>query len=398
MIRAGLLLLIVLLGATQAATAQNRSVSHSVWSIAADRVTVRFMLPASEARKIVARGAPPPSTEKVAQYVLDRLSVAASGTPCAAIDQGYDIGRIDTLAAGAGLYGFEVIFQCPNRGELLLGNAVLFESQPAHIDFAQIEADGHVTSQLFTAGHEQLRVAASSSTSAGFFEYLRLGIGHILHGIDRICFLIGMLLLARGGRDSLGIVAGLMFGYSVSVVVALEGDVVPSGAGIEAAMGFLIALIAAQIVARQVRPHLVEYVSGGALLLLAAVATQSRGAQTAWLVGGLGIFAVALLRLAAVHRFAALLVLAAAFGFWDGFALPGDYARLQWWHQIPSLQMMGFNVGAMLTNTLLVALCFTAYLLVRERKISMLGDLAKDFAVSALAGMGTFWMISRLYV
>ena len=109
-------MMLVLLGllAMHPASAEQRSISHSVWSIAQDRVTLKYVMPVVESTQL-AHGALLPSAEQAASEVLARVAVRASGSACIAIDQGYDIGRINTLAVGAGLYGFEIIFQCPER-------------------------------------------------------------------------------------------------------------------------------------------------------------------------------------------------------------------------------------------------------------------------------------------
>jgi HupE / UreJ protein len=388
--------LIGLVIAIRPAIAEDRSVSHSDWLIAKDRVTLRFVLPVTEARRLTSRGLPPPSTEKVASYILDRVSVSASGTLCTAIDQGYDIGRIDSLSVGSGLYGFEIIFQCPSPLDLVLRNAVLFERAPQHVDFARIEQDGVVVTQLFTKGREEIKIHSSGVRQAGISEYIGLGVRHILHSLDRICFLAGLLVLLRSRRDLMGLVTGLLLGYAAALGVEAGGFAIPNMPAVESAMGFLVASLAAQSIAWEARrPRIVASVVGVAMLLIGVTALLVRG-QIGWLAVGLGIFAASLLS-NAPRRGLPILALPAVFGFLDGLVLPGDFAGLELSRQIPFLGLFAFNTGALLGDAFLLGAGVGAALLVRRRNIAAPGAMVKDLAATVLAGLGTFWMLSRMY-
>jgi HupE / UreJ protein len=375
------------------AFAESRTVSHSDWLIVQDRVTLRFLLPVAETRGLVARGLPPPSVEQVAAYILDRVSVSVAGSVCPAI------GRIDPLSVGSGLYGFEIIFKCPRGGDLVLRNAVLFDRFPRHVNFARIEANGRTLDQLFTAGRERLEVPETGHASTvGAGKYSRLGAGHILHNLDRLFFLIGLALLARGRREFFSAATAMCLGYAASVAACASGYVVAHPEWVDAAVGLLIALLGAQIVARQVlRPHRVAAVVGAALLLIGVYTLFTRGAQAAMLPFGFGIFAFCILLLGPEHRCFGLAALTATFGFLDGLVLPGDYARLRLWRELLASNLIAFDAGTVLTNGLLVAIVSLVFGLLQRTRLRPPGTIAKDLAATLLAGTGVFWMLSRLY-
>jgi HupE / UreJ protein len=397
-----LVLLLALLGPVglvHTAIAESRSVSHSDWLIVQDRVTLRFLLPVAETRGLVARGLPPLSVEQVAAYILDRVSVSAAGSVCPAIDQGYDIGRIDPLSVGTGLYGFEIIFKCPRGGDLVLRNAVLFDRFPRHVNFARIEANGRTLDQLFTAGRERLEVPETGfAAPVGAGEYSRLGASHVLHNLDRLFFLMGAALLARGRREYLSAATAMCLGYAVSVTACASGFVVAHPEWVDAAVGLLIALLGAQIVAREGRrPRRVAAVVGAALLLIGVYALIARGAQAAMLPFGFGIFASCILLMNPEHRRFGLAALTASFGFLDGLVLPGDYARLQLWRELVASKLIAFDAGAVLTNGLLIAIVSLIFGLLQRTRLPVPQTFAKDLTATLLAGTGVFWMLSRLY-
>jgi hypothetical protein len=92
-----------------------------------------------------------------------------------------------------------------------------------------------------------------------------------------------------------------------------------------------------------------------------------------------------------------IVALPAVFGFLDGLVLPGDFAGLELSHQVPFLGLFAFNTGALLGDVLLLAAGLSAALLVRKQNIAAPGAMVKDLAATALAGVGTFWMFSRMY-
>ncbi len=171
--------------------------------------------------------------------------MASSGASCSAIDQGYDLGRVDPLAVGADFYGFELIYRCADATPSKLLNSVLFGSMPGHVDFARIRTQGHVVEQLFTAGQQQLALpAAGAPMAAGVGAYLRIGLTHVLGSADHWLLLLGAVLLVRRRRDVGYLMLALAGGYLVSLAVSCAGWIEPRASLVEAFVGLLVALLA----------------------------------------------------------------------------------------------------------------------------------------------------------
>ena len=90
------------------------------------------------------------------------------------------------------------------------------------------------------------------------------------------------------------------------------------------------------------------------------------------------------------------LLLPALFGFLDGQVLPGDYARLQLWNQIPLFDLWVFNAGSMLGAVAVILLAYGALVWLRKQKYTPSAAIVKDIAAAGLAGMGGFWMLLSL--
>jgi hypothetical protein len=381
--------------ASQSAGAQTRSVSHTVWVISGDQVTVRVVFPAVEARRMAAPGLPQPSNDALAAYLLDHLGVEAAGSSCEAIDQGYDIGRVNALAVGTGLYGFEIIFHCTRSTRPILKDALLFDRTPQHIDYARIETEGLTLSQLFTAKRQTIDLGLSLE-SAGPSAYASLGASHIVHSEQRLCFLLGLLLLTRTRRDWLVAAAGLSCGYVASVLIVAT-DWVPQMPSLESSIGLLVAVCAAQWVAEQNRePHRLALGLGFALLLLSVIVGRFSG-TSAWTLLGAAIFCSGCLVFSARRPTVAVFVLPLLFAGLDGVVLQGDYTRLHLWRVLGSPTLLFFNVGALLTELGIMTALYAASLWwARSRRRTAFDPVAAEVAATALAGLGAFWMLIQL--
>ena len=350
----------------QPQAAPRRSVSYSAWLLEDDAVTARLVLPAAEAASLVGKSMPLLSTENLARYVLGHVSVSSDDAPCAPADQGYDIGKINPLSLGPGLYGFEIIFRCPTAGSLSLRNALLFDEASQHIDFARIERGAAHATQLFTAARQVLPIAESGALpAAGADRFMVLGGSHVWRAVEWLCAILGFFLLTRTRRQLAEVFAALALGYAASfclVACGLIADVELLNSG----MGFVVAGVAAVMVRRSLRPEPVAGASAGG--------------------GSLP-----------------LVVLPALGGLFDGLVLPGDYSRLHQWGELSAVNLAAFAAGSLLIEAVLLVACaaVAAFATGRARRhhvrTDVLAPVAGDIAAAAFAGLGSFWLLSRLH-
>ena len=401
--RAALLAGCLWLAAATACCAQGRSVSYSTWRVAADSVTLRFRLPAGEAQQLVGAGVPVLTSQRLGDYLLAHVSVRGAGRSCQAIDQGYDIGRVDPLAVGNDYYGFEIVFRCESMTDLVLGDSALFERVPSHLNFARVERDGRISEQLFTRARQQLRLTAGQGLpSAGIGRYLRLGVGHILDSPDRLCVLLAMLILWRCKRDVVFGVAGVGLGYALALVASALTAAEPRSNLLEAAFGLMIGVLAFASVVRQIeRARSALVVAWPALLLLLALVAVARHAPaSAFMLAGTALFAGSFLALIARAPARAYLQLlpAAVFGFLDGWVLPSMQAAMQLPKAVQLPMLVGFDLGAWLGAALLMLLGIGAWGVLRGRPRLLPARPLTEVVAACLAAAGSFWLLTRLQI
>lgn len=378
------------------------SVSYSTWTISPEKIILKFVLPVAEAQQLTGTRIPLVTVNKLEGYLLKRVAVTSGGEDCPAMDQGYDLGRVDPLTVAPGFYGYEIFFKCAGRPtSYVFGNHVLFDRDPRHVDFARIEsANGRFVSQVFTAGRQQLRVpAAGALPAAGFGRYVHLGWLHIRGSWDRLCLLLGLLLLMRRKQDLAYGGAGLLAGYLLSLAQSTGTSMMPRTTLLEAFIGFLVALIAAELAAREGdRGRIAAFGSLG-LAVLAIVAAFTYGGGPA-----LVLFGAALLTggfLAAFRRFPgwpaySLAGLGLIFGYLDGFVLPIDVAPSQLPAHAVAWMSAGFVLGAALTCLALLLAAGGVLVLLRKREPLLPSALVHDFVAAGLGGLGVFWLLTRL--
>jgi hypothetical protein len=381
--------------------AAGRSVSYSTWIVSGNLVTLRLLLPVSEARRLVGVAVPVLTTDRLKDYVLQHVTVASSGGSCPAIDQGYDLGLVDPLAVGPDLYGFELIYRCTDATQMVLRDTVLVGAVPEHVDFATIRTHGQVVQQLFTAARQQLVLPdAGAPSAAGLLAYVRIGLMHVLDNIDRWCVLLGALLLVRRRGDVGGVIVALAAGYLLSLALSATGWVVPRVGVAEACVGLLIALLGTVLVLRDGQYPRIGILGWASLLVLLAIASGFMHAPWAalLLLGGALLFAGVMLVERSTGQGPGWLLLIALFACLDGVVMAAVLPPAQLPQRSLLQVVLGFDTGAWLIESVLVAGMAAVLLVVRARRIVVARALLDNCLAAGLSGVGTFWLVSRLWV
>lgn len=393
-----LALCVLCIGAPDA-LAQGRSVSYSTWTVADNMVTLRFVLPVTEAQQLLGVDVPVLTTSKLEDYLLEHLTVDSAGGGCPAIDQGFDLGRVDPLAVGAGYYGFEIFFRCRDPRQLVFHNNALFGRSPGHVNFARVVAQGHSVEQLFTAGQQQLTLPANRPMApAALTSYMHLGLTHILESLDRLIFVLGALLLVRHWRDARWLAGALLAGYLLSLAPAVREWILPRATLIEAFMGLLVGLTGIVLIQRAAPNPRVPALAWSAVLVLVAIVAFTRSSLAAVAILGGAAFSAGLLELSQQLKGRLIIwpALAVAFTFLDGFSLsallgPADFSPAG---RVRSL--LGFDLGAVLTILVLLGLAMGLWRVSRNVRWAAPRAAISDVCAAGITGLGVFWLVSRL--
>jgi hypothetical protein len=255
--------------------------------------------------------------------------------------------------------GRVVEFECAEP--LDFDDALAFPWRLAGVVVVARWSDGTSASAYFRGNGEGVRVglgelrAGAPSLGRLAARYLRLGAEHILGGADHLLFVLGLLLLVRGGWPLVKTITAFTVAHSLTLAAAVLGYVPVDRAPVEAAIALSIVLLAREIVtSARGREHLVH--------------------RKPWLV-------------------------AFAFGLLHGLGFAGALGALGLRDADVPPALLFFNLGVEAGQLAFVAVLLAGYWVLRravaeDRRSAVEG--ARPVLGYALGGLAMLWFIDRL--
>ncbi|WP_367325805.1 HupE/UreJ family protein [Streptomyces sp. HUAS ZL42] len=294
----------------------------------------------------------------LASYLADHLTVALDDAPCAATLHDTAITKRQQF-----LYARLLLtHRCPGsgRGEFTVRYEVFSDTAAIgaeHTNMVDYELGGAGGSDVFDAGHRELRVgqrhaayagphqpqAGETDVSSSTGRFVSMGLKHILFGVDHVLFLVLLLLGAGGWRSVVRLATSFTLAHSVTLALAVLGWVDVPAQIVEPLIALSIVYVAVEHIARGESRHRTLVVFGFGLL------------------HGLGF--------------------AGALNFTDHFS----------GHLLVSL--LSFNLGIELGQLTIVLLVFPLLLLARRYSWS---KTAHAGAAAVVGAIGFVWLVERL--
>jgi hypothetical protein len=397
----GLLASLALAGA---ASAHSRSQSFSSWAVDGDEVRAVFSVEALELTRLPELGAADPLApgSSLEQGWIRRLpawiALRAAGRPCA------QRGEARALAARRGFARAEIRFCCPADARLELAVSAFREVAPSHLHIARVSVDGGPPLEhLFGPGQAAavIRSGGAAAPGASFLGYLRLGMAHIAAGLDHLAFLAALLAVSASLGEVARVATGFTLGHSLTLSLAAQGALRPDSGAVEAAVGFSIALVAAEHAAAQGRAAAwrIGGVAGAALLGLAGLRLATGIGPAVPLLLGLALLSACYLPLVACPARARRVRPAATalFGLVHGLAFAGALLELG----VPAGRrvraLLGFNLGVELGQLAEAGALWTLGMALRQRWPGAWRGSAVDWTCAVLCGLGLLWFVGRAY-
>ena len=121
-------------------------------------------------------------------------------------------------------------FQRPNAGQVRLVSTFIKRLPLGHREFLSVQsADGaHLGEAMLSAGDNALQIdlptvlasTAKANQSHSFFEFLKLGIEHILTGYDHLLFLFALMVVCRDLRSIFTVITCFTIAHSITLALA----------------------------------------------------------------------------------------------------------------------------------------------------------------------------------
>jgi len=242
--------------------------------------------------------------------------------------------------------------------------------------------------------------AAAAAAVAGtpFSGYLVLGVGHILSGWDHLAFVLALLLLATSLPEVARLVTAFTIAHSITLALATLGLVRPRSAGVEALIGFSIALVAAENAWLMSGRGLLVPVAAAALIaVFVGLAALGLGNLGALALLGLGIFSLCHFALLDRAEHPERLRAAVAFGFGlvHGFGFAGVLAEMDLPRSRLVPALLGFNLGVEASQLAVVALVWPLLRFLARVKGGRPRVAVAELGSAAICGLGLYWFVTR---
>jgi len=213
--------------------------------------------------------------------------------------------------------------------------------------------DGRKATAIIRPSQPWYEVPSEQSGWSVAWEYLKLGVRHILFGFDHLLFVFALILIVRSGRRLLMTVTAFTVAHSITLSLATLGLVHVPGPPVEATIALSILLLACEIIRLQ---------HGQASLT----------AKFPWVV-------------------------AFSFGLLHGFGFAGALTEIGLPQADIPLALFAFNVGVEVGQLAFIAVVLVALRAARLLPIPALVErYALSFATYAIGILAAYWFIERL--
>lgn len=379
------------------AAAHTRSQSFSSWSVDGTTLSGVFQVDARRVTQLSEQADSGNLDRVLAGHLANAIVVTQRGAACSARKPG-------SLPAARGDVRVEVSFQCSRPideapVEVVMG--AFFDVSPSHVHYARVARPGGQAQEvLATVRSHTFQVGArEGAPPTDFGAFFRLGLEHVLSGVDHLAFLLALTLLAGSFGRAFWAATGFTVGHSMTLGLVAIGWLSPSVPAVEALIGFTVAFAAGEAYAS--RPGRATHAGWVTLGVVAAVPLAAKVAGASFLpwavVAGTAVFAACAGGLGgeATRRLAP--VLAAAFGLAHGAGFAGALLELDIPRERLLTALLGFNLGVEGAQ-LLALLVVAAVALLAVRLPAGARARAVDFVTAGLFALGTYWFVERALV
>lgn len=378
---------------TTTAHAHTRSQTSAI--LTADQGGVRLTV-AIEAREVTRATALPglalPLEQAMRLHFLKTAQVSADGAVCPATAR---------PPAFAPIMRMEIVYSCPSQWrDLTLQYNAFFDVARGHIAIVRTEIDGEPRGEAVLSKHVRaLEIPRAGDAAAahgdGFFAFLHMGVSHILEGVDHLCFVIGLLLIARGSTAAAITLTGFTLGHSLTLALGATDAVRVSPAVVETLIAVTILAIGMEALRAQgAASRAIEWAA--ACVVAFACASLAVAGAPVWLVlASIALILGAGLNAGADTTWRRPFAFAAGFGTIHGLAFaetlrealtPGG--GLLW-------ALLGFNLGVEAGQLLVALAAASAFALWRGRHAPSAAAGAYASACLLVFG-GAIWLAARM--
>ena len=281
---------------------------------------------------------------------------------------------------------------------------LFFSEDSTHVHIATINIDEQpYPEKIFTVSSKSWTQSSAfnkekSSAYSSFYDYLELGVKHILTGLDHIAFLVGLLLLNLKRKNLIIVITGFTIGHSITLALGALNYITPASSFVESLIGYSIVVVAIECVASITKQYTLynRYLLYSWILFILLFSLYGNQKYILGLLG-LGMFSYCYFGLSErFHNQKLILIITMLFGLVHGFGFAGNLSSIGLMQDrfIPAL--IGFNLGVEVGQILLILSLF-ALMFLLKRLVGFRVEILRIYSASLLACLGIYWFVERLF-
>jgi hypothetical protein len=303
--------------------------------------------------------------DSVLAYVDEHFGVSVDGTACTPSQDG------DFTVEMRDVPYLHVVldYRCPDNATAHEIHSTLFPDEEGYVTGTKtiVTYDLDFVDGSAALDSSQTSFSTDQSTGERFWEFFKLGVEHLLGGIDHLLFLLALIAGSRRLREIVLAATTFTLAHSVTLMLAAFGVVAVSPSIVEPIIALSIAVVAAW--------HLWRLATQRERALDLEVTSDSHFAldRAGWV------------RLAVVF----------CFGLVHGLGFAGALGIEQAWSWSLLWSLVVFNLGIEAVQLSLIVLVFPVFVLLRRKAPTV--DLFVTGAIAATVTVfGLVWFVQRL--
>jgi hypothetical protein len=381
-----------------AARAHERSTSYATWTVDDGGADVTLAVSSRDLTRVPEAGT---SLAAAAKAVAAALPATRGGRPCASAAPP----RLEDQGSGRTLLRWRV--DCPAPGAFAIESRLPSTLGVPHLCFTRVAIAG-------TPGFEAVLHAdrpawaqpasGEEPLAAALRDSFLLGLHHIAGGVDHLCFVFGLVVVAATLGEVAALITAFTAAHTLTLVAAALGLVRPAAPAIEALIALSIALVAIEnLLLRSEGGAGVArgaWMRGAAMLLPAVAAAALHAGRVPFLpVAGTALFATCYLALAGARpgRRRLRWLVAFAFGLLHGFGFAGALVTSGFSGATAAATLVAFNAGVEAGQLLFVAALWPLLRFVRRATGDGYPRIVVEPASTALLAAATAWYLVRAF-
>lgn len=201
-----------------------------------------------------APGAQPPPRgdyDALSNLVMRKVAISADGVRCEPVP-----GTVTPPSTDRANAVVTVDYACPGTPrELAVRDDMSDALGRDYHTLVRVEALGSVQQYTLEPDQREVRVAVAApggggtpevSAGSGIFAFFRLGVEHILTGVDHLLFVLALVLRGGGIGSLLAVVTAFTVAHSATLALAVLGAVSPPACIVEPVIALSIVYVAAE--------------------------------------------------------------------------------------------------------------------------------------------------------